>query len=399
MPTDEVQSVPRVREGIDITRAGLSMEEGLLVSRVDGKTAVRQLALLIGRPVDVTETMVARLADVGILVLGERSTEAEDPYDGFEFPADAMAEPGPLTPEERKRILFTHHHLSKWSHYKLLDVRWRDDAGKVKDAYFERSKQWHPDRFPRGELGSFRPRIEAIFKAVNEAYRVLKDPARKKAYDTEHAREFDEDDAREALRMRRREENRARRDSERKRRLREANPIRQRKQRSAEYRKQALEFEAKGDDIDALKHAQAAFATDPSDENRALMERFQRLTASQRVAPILKRGRYLESMTQWDEAIVTFREAVRLAPEHGEARLRLAYNMLMGGKSTPSVMEHIQKALLLLPEDPEVHYVRGLCYERADTPKVAVRAFERALELKPDYKEAKKRLSKLRWGF
>jgi Flp pilus assembly protein TadD len=73
--------------------------------------------------------------------------------------------------------------------------------------------------------------------------------------------------------------------------------------------------------------------------------------------------------------------------------------MIMGGRDPHEANVHAHKAVSLLPDDPEAHFVLGMCYEKGGMAKAAVRAFSRAIELKPNYAEAKKRLKKLKWGF
>ncbi len=393
--------IPRVRDDIDLVRAGLSLEEGFLVSRVDGRTSVAHLAALVGKPIDETERVVDRLAAVGVLVLGEAASVSvdADPYHGFVFDPEALSEDVDLEPEEKKRILYTHAQLATWNHYQRLGVRWRDDVRAVKRAYFERSKEWHPDRFRRPRLGRYKPLIDDIFRSIREAYGVLSDPEQKVEYDRIYAPTFDEEDMAAMLTARRTEERAEAREEESRRRRLEKNPLRQRMQRARDLYDRALELEKKGELIEALHHAQGAVAFHGREEFRELMRRLQIATSEARVAPLLRRGQAAESMTSWDDAVDVFTEAVRVAPEHGQARLRLAYNLLMGGRPPNQAHEHIHKALLLLPEEAEAHFVRGLCYEKAGSDKAAVRAYQKALELRPNYMEAKKRLKRLRWGF
>lgn len=392
--------IPRLRDGIDLTRAGLSLEEGFLVSRVDGRTAVPELALLINKSVDETRQLVERLTNAGVLVLGdEDAREPEVLYSDFPFPPGAMEEDVDLTEDERRKILFTHAHLGQWTHYELLGIRWRDDAKTIKRAYFERSKEWHPDRFRRGRLGSFKARIDNIFRSVRDAYSVLSKPEDKAKYDEEHAPRFDEEDMAAMLAAQRREQRTSQREEEQKRRRLDRNPMRQRIQRAKALYEEALGLQEKGELMEALRSAQAAAAIHDCEEHRGLKRELQMATAELRIAPLVRRGLHAESMTSWDDAVTVFAEAVRLAPEYGPARLRLAYNMAMGGRPPQLINEHIQRALQLMPDEPEAHFVRGLCYEKGDMGKAAIRAYQRAVELKPNYAEAKKRLKKLRWGF
>ncbi|MEP0392679.1 MAG: molecular chaperone DnaJ [Erythrobacter sp.] len=62
-------------------------------------------------------------------------------------------------------------------YYTTLGVSRDVDAGALKSAYRKAAMKWHPDRNP-GDAEA-----EAKFKALGEAYEVLKDPQKRAAYD------------------------------------------------------------------------------------------------------------------------------------------------------------------------------------------------------------------------
>ena len=62
-------------------------------------------------------------------------------------------------------------------YYQTLGVSRDCDAGTLKSAYRKAAMKWHPDRNP-GDAEA-----EAKFKALGEAYEVLKDPQKRAAYD------------------------------------------------------------------------------------------------------------------------------------------------------------------------------------------------------------------------
>ncbi len=73
MDASQAQSmIPRLMAGIDITKAGLSMEEGMLVSRIDGVTNVANIALLLGKTPEATIKIIDRLANAGIVQFGDQ---------------------------------------------------------------------------------------------------------------------------------------------------------------------------------------------------------------------------------------------------------------------------------------------------------------------------------------
>lgn len=62
-------------------------------------------------------------------------------------------------------------------YYELLEVERTADDGTIKSSYRKLAMRWHPDRNP-GDSDA-----EARFKAISEAYEVLKDPQKRAAYD------------------------------------------------------------------------------------------------------------------------------------------------------------------------------------------------------------------------
>ena len=62
-------------------------------------------------------------------------------------------------------------------YYELLECERTADEKTLKSAYRRMAMQYHPDRNP-GDADA-----EARFKAINEAYEVLKDPQKRAAYD------------------------------------------------------------------------------------------------------------------------------------------------------------------------------------------------------------------------
>ena len=73
--------------------------------------------------------------------------------------------------------------LDDLDYYKLLKLKGGAPVPDVEKAYASQSKNFHPDRFFGIRDPKFTKSVNAIFKKLNEAYQVLKDPDLKKMYD------------------------------------------------------------------------------------------------------------------------------------------------------------------------------------------------------------------------
>ena len=88
-----------------------------------------------------------------------------------------------LTPGQRMAINATWEGIEDKTCYEMLLLPRSADGGAIKKAYYKLSKEFHPDKFYRKNLGDYKEKLEVIFNKVNEAYRVLSDLAARAEYD------------------------------------------------------------------------------------------------------------------------------------------------------------------------------------------------------------------------
>lgn len=115
----------------------------------------------------------------------ERSS-GERPRVSGPHPVSAVAEPTEavdLTAEQQKRIADLFRDLRALSLYDLLGVPRVADKKTIKRAYHERAAELHPDRFFRKNLGSFKPKLDAIFARMTEAHDILCSAERRALHD------------------------------------------------------------------------------------------------------------------------------------------------------------------------------------------------------------------------
>ncbi len=88
-----------------------------------------------------------------------------------------------LDEERRRYVDDVFARLKSLSHYEVLAIPRSADRKEIKRAYFHLVGIVHPDRYFGKKLGSYKPKLEAVFARVTTAYDTLYDRDKRKAYD------------------------------------------------------------------------------------------------------------------------------------------------------------------------------------------------------------------------
>src|SRR4051794_2898997 len=100
-----------------------------------------------------------------------------------------------------------------------------------------------------------------------------------------------------------------------------------------------------------------------------------KITALQRAEALCRRG-------AWAQAAEAYREALRLAPEHVDARYNLGLVLLRLGDLSKG-LAHLQHAAKLAPKEADIHLTIGRAQQALKCPTEAERAFREAVRLNP----------------
>ncbi len=174
----EEERIPRLAPDFDPDVLDLTPVEGFLLSRIDGHTswtALRQIGGLAPQDVD---RALERFASQGVIVVEARppvrAGRREAPRAVSAPESDIDVRLG-IPVELQRRVLEFERCLEK-PYHEILGVDPRADAKEIKRAYFRLSREYHPDRYFRRNVGPYAARFVRIFKKVVEAYELLSDP-------------------------------------------------------------------------------------------------------------------------------------------------------------------------------------------------------------------------------
>lgn len=173
--------VLRLVAGVDPKVLSLTAQEGFLLSRVDGQTDWKLLLDLTGMDSETAHRCLDDWLANGI-VEWEASPDASEAPAGrnTEFVSDtrremegAWIDSDPYTHAGLVRRVLEFEARLGGSYHEQLGVEPGADDRAIKKAYFELSRQFHPDRFFRCDLGPYAERVSLIFKTIREAYKAL----------------------------------------------------------------------------------------------------------------------------------------------------------------------------------------------------------------------------------
>ena len=91
-----------------------------------------------------------------------------------------------LTEKERAELDRLHTFAKNSDYYQLLGMAPDATAEAITAAYYQMSRDWHPDRHYRRDLGDYRPKLEVIFINITKAYKTLSDPDQRRRYNRDN---------------------------------------------------------------------------------------------------------------------------------------------------------------------------------------------------------------------
>ena len=137
----------------DAVGSGFSAEDYFVLTRVDGRTSLKDIMLISGFPVDKAIAILQKLHDKHAIVLSApagSATQAPRASAAGAGPAEwapLLAERVDLDETQKLAILRAHERLREGNFFEILGVAADADARALKRAYFGLSKDFHPDRF------------------------------------------------------------------------------------------------------------------------------------------------------------------------------------------------------------------------------------------------------------
>jgi curved DNA-binding protein CbpA len=226
-----------------------------------------------------------------------------------------LSEEVDLDPETRRYVLDLYDRIHALTHYEVLGVPRTADKKTIKRTYFRLAGLLHPDRYFSKKLGSYKPKMEAVFARATEAFDVLSAADKRAKYDATLGAATTSPAPIDPRIAQKREAALA----ELKKRFAEREGI---AKRHADAAKRA---KAAGDLVSAIDAYEMALTYAPRDEAlKAALAELQKATAEKLADTHAKQALLEERFGQWGDAVKSWEAVVLARPDDATARERLA---------------------------------------------------------------------------
>jgi curved DNA-binding protein CbpA len=386
--SEVLQGTPRLAPDCDPTKLALDPAEGFLLSRIDGHTPWVLLREIGGLPPEQVDRCVERWLGEGILVLHDAADRSPAPRAAA---ADAEIDPTlEVGVETQQRILDFERRLSL-PYHEILGVGIDPDPKAVKRAYFRLSREFHPDRFFRRNLGPFAAKLERIFRKILEAHELLSDPVARAEVQRSLAAPAEAGS---------RERGTAVGAADARRRLAcfaaHAKALRERERKAKHYFETGMAAFRAERWLEAAASVRLALAFDPRNEaHREAFGQIQQKAHEMRAAQLVREAEAALDIREYGRALAAFEECLQFRPHDADLHHRAARLAQLGGGDLRKAKEWAALACELAPDEAPYRRTLGQIYKAAGLDANARRELRRALELDPRDEESRVELAGL----
>lgn len=419
--------IPRVPAGVDPTALSLTPAEGYLLSRIDGRTSWRDLRQIGGVSAEEVDRCLERwLADGIVEVDGGKPPPRARPARSAAPEAPPRTPAAPAAPDApvaasvassltvdpalglpvalQEKLIGLSARLEA-PYHEILGVPADADRKALKRAYFALSKEFHPDRYFRKQLGCFQQPLERVFRKIVEAYELLSDPTARAEIERSLAAatppsaspampaEADPETRPEttptAPRAPRRPHVFALTERVRK----------ERKLRAKRIFESAMSAFSAERWLEAAAGVRLAIAFDPW--NAVYKEQFadvQRKAHAESARKLMREAENALDLRDYATALRAFEEALQYRPGDVSLLRRAAHLAVQTGGDLHQAKEWALEAVELEPNDAGCHRLLGQVYQAAGLAANARRELELALQLDPKNDEIRAELRELSGG-
>ncbi|MGB9735758.1 MAG: DnaJ domain-containing protein [bacterium] len=354
-----MEPVPKLIKSIHNV-AGLTEQETFILSFVDGKTTVREIARVTGIGLSSVNKILNKLVDQKLVI--------------FQHPLYTNTTDEQKQTERSLKELYDIYENA--DPYMILGVSEHATPEQIKDAYIEKTKMFHPDSYYARTIPVEDKQILVeIYKKIQQAYETLKakvpsaqpqqhqdlqkpvkpyTPIVKPEQSTQKA------STRDILK----------------------NSIKQRVRKASEYYRIGIEAFMKNDYSTAYLNFKLANSYNPYEkEYIKKMKEAESLMKVERYEELIKKADISIELNKPEDALNYLKSAVDLTDDKKFLYYRIATVMYDFNHSLKDAKTYCQQAIALDPKNPDYHLLLAKIYKKAGLYKSSIVEFEQAFSL------------------
>ena len=371
--------------GTRVDSGRLAPMESYVLSRIDGPTAVSEVAALSGIGEEDAQRAICALVAAGFLKIVGADKEESDPA------ARESEEQLRLLREDVARKL---HFFSSADYYEILGVTRQATTSDVKAAYYQLAKKFHPDRYRQLEDEELRNKLETVFGMIATAYETLIEPPRRASYDDRLKKSPESVRAAPVRTTPVAHSEPARPVVSDRASVKPPDPAPQPQNSDPLQESESPEFQAAGAAAGFGDHAFHSSPDVPAVDAAPHKSAGPTLNAEQ----LYQQGRARFDRKEYHAAVHLLREAIKLDPSRAPYHYHLGIALIRNPRTRREAEHHLAKAAELDSYSPGMRIKLGTLYKEMGLMKKAEAFFRDALKLDPENKVAKRELSLLAPG-
>ncbi|MCL4478570.1 MAG: DnaJ domain-containing protein [Deltaproteobacteria bacterium] len=347
-----MDTVPRLKKQAH-SISGLNEQEKFIISLIDGRTALSGIAKVSGLGLSIVQKIVDKLIAIEMVEIQQKKVSQES-----------------MSNNSLKELLQLYEYADP---YTILGVDRKAAGEKIRNAYYERTKMYHPDGMYAKSVNKEDKRVLSdIYKKIQEAYEVLKGTVSETAKKPEQF---------EPTVLKGTPENRTAPQA-----LSPAddpyNQIKKNVQKAAEYYKIGIKAFLKDDYSTAYINLKFANAYNPYEKEyiNKLKEAEHYMRLNRYKELVNNANMYIET-NKPQEAVNALKNALELTDEKQSIYYKLAsvlYDFNTG--SLKDASSYCQKAITCEPKNPDYHLLLAKIYKKAGLLKSAIVEYEHTIE-------------------
>lgn len=374
-----------IKEGIDWHTLDLEPIEAFVLSRIERGMTLDDLIYISGLSKNETCQVVQSLVNKNILFI-----------EGFIPQRDELE----IDRSEREKIDRFYNELDKMNYYQILNVPFNAPLQVIKQQFYSLSKEFHPDRYYKKNIGEYKKKIEEIYKKIREAYEVLSDKVSKEIYsESASAGIVEKIEQKTEVSIEKAEEKREK-EVEGVKEVHKStvlDAIAERIKKARFLFEEGMKFYTEGNFNSALNNFKLSVAYDPFNKKyKEMLSKADEQTKKMKLKTLIEHAEIKDSRGEIDEAISLLEEAIQSGCTDAVAYHNLAKLYLKKKNNLQLAKNYCLKAMELKPKQVDFHVTLGQIYKEAGLIRNARREFELALSLQPDNQKIKLYLDDLK---